>query len=110
MATRKHPTHSRNTAIGVLACASVGLIGGGLAAYVGECANHPLLFAVGVSGFGLGALAFICWALFRGLFLRCPTCNKLVFKLGESYPNTKKFHCKRCDTTWDSGEVIGGPD
>jgi hypothetical protein len=96
--------------VGALITSGIALAGGGIVSYIGDFERGPVLFTAGALVFGIGAVAFAVWVLYTGLFVRCPTCHRLLFRWGESYPRTKGFYCETCDVVWDSGLIVGGPE
>lgn len=110
----KHPNHHRRTAIATFISGGVGMLGAAIIALVQYRQDTPRIYIVGmyvgISLFGIGALAFIASTLWAGLVVRCPRCRRFIFRWGDSYPREKTFYCKQCDVNWNTGIVVGGPD
>lgn len=105
-----HPTHRKKTIIGIIISAIVGIFGGSIVVYADNMENAAFLSMIGASLFFIGCIGFIIWSLYCGLYLRCPSCKKLIFKWGISFPASKNFECNHCNILWNSGQVVGGPD
>lgn len=110
MKIQNHPTHRKKTIIGIIISTIVIISGGSIAVYTDSMKNADFLSMIGVSLFFIGCIGFIIWSLYCGLYLRCPSCKKFIFKWGISHPAPKIFECKHCNVLWDSGQIVGGPD
>jgi len=103
---KHHPTHARNLKRAVVSCVFIGVCGTLLLS-----SDSILMSDLGLVLLFSSMFFFIAVILFFGCFLKCPNCKCIIFKSGgcKAYElKTKKFDCKSCEITWDTGIIIGG--